>query len=155
MKSFLNSAELSDVVLVLHDDEGGEVKFRAHKFVLAYRSEVLRSMITGHFKESSESEISLPTHRPSAFRTFLQYLYSDKADLTEEDAVEVMMMSNEYGLEALKAQCEDFIQQSIDIENVAWLFGLLPFPFPLIVTQTSTRRKNKTQKSARGTLQSS
>jgi alpha-tubulin suppressor-like RCC1 family protein len=124
MKSFLNSTELSDVVLVLRDDEGTEERFPAHRFVLAYRSEVLRSMIAGHFKESTEREISLPMHRPSAFRTLLQYLYSDKADLTEDDAVEVLMMSNEYGLEQLKAQCEDFIQQSIDIDNVAWLFEI-------------------------------
>lgn len=124
MRTFYNSAELSDVELVLQDDEGGEVRFKAHKIVLACRSPVFRTMISGRFKEGSEREISLPMHRPSAFATVLQYMYTDRADLTEDDAVEVLLMSNEYGLDQLKALCEEFIQGGIDVENVAWLFEL-------------------------------
>jgi len=124
MRTFLNSPELSDVELVLRNDDGTNVRFFAHKLVLACRSPVFRSMIAGHFKESAEREISLPMHQPSAFATLLQYIYTDRADLTEDDAVEVLLMSNEYGLDQLKAQCEDFIHESIDIENVAWLFEI-------------------------------
>ena len=54
----------------------------------------------------------------------LQYIYTDEVEIAPDDSVELLMAANEYGLDRLKQMCENFIEQGIDTENVAWLFGI-------------------------------
>lgn len=54
----------------------------------------------------------------------LHYIYTDEVEISEDDAVELLTLANQYALDKLKALCEDFIEKGIDVENVAWLLGL-------------------------------
>lgn len=123
MAAFLENEHLSDVQLSVTNESGEATVLPAHKFVLAYRSPVLKTLVSGGFAESSQSTIELNVRNTEAFRAVLRYLYTDIAVLNEDIAVDCLMLANEYQLDRFKSQCEEFVVDGIDVENVAWLFG--------------------------------
>ena len=70
------------------------------------------------------AKISLP--RASVFRSLLEYVYTDDVDIAPEDAVEILMAADQYGLHRLKALAAVLIEKAVDTENVAWLYGTCP-----------------------------
>lgn len=68
--------------------------------------------------------IAIDDVKRSVFLAMLEYIYTDHADIAEDDAVELLTLANEYSLDRLKSQCEHFIEQGLDVENAAWLLGI-------------------------------
>ena len=56
----------------------------------------------------------------------LEFIYSDQlSDLeSAEQAIDVLVAANKYGLDRLKRLCEKFLVQMIDLENVVELLYL-------------------------------
>lgn len=83
-------------------------------------------MFTVGMRESEESiitvqDISLPT-----FKKLLEFIYSDQLnDLASVDqAIDVLVAANKYGLDRLKRLCEKYLVALIDLENVIELLYL-------------------------------
>jgi hypothetical protein len=60
------------------------------------------------------------------FRKLLEFIYSDQlTDLESADqAIDVLVAANKYGLDRLKRLCEKFLVALIDLENVIELLYL-------------------------------
>ncbi len=65
---------MSDVTFVLEDDDGVEVKLRAHKLLLSLRSEVFRTMFHGALREGGDN-VKVSDVHPRAFEAMLSYVY--------------------------------------------------------------------------------
>jgi hypothetical protein len=65
-------------------------------------------------------DLSLPT-----FNALLQYLYSGLPEITEDNVVELLMISNQYALTHLQELCECYVEKGIYKDNAAYILGSL------------------------------
>lgn len=126
----INNPELADVRFIV---EGKEVY--AHKAVLAIRSEYFRVMLCGGMREStmmmvddgkpssqnqdSNRPIELPDISHPVFLKVLEFLYTDSVRDTSLDmSLHLLIASEQFMLDRLKAICEDLIRRDISTETV-------------------------------------
>jgi speckle-type POZ protein len=122
-RRLINNSELSDVRFVVE----GKVVF-AHKAILAIRSEYFRVMLCGGMRESQmldsskqsqDQPILLPDVSLSVFEKVLEFLYTDTVrDVTLETGIHLLIASEQFMLDRLKAICEDLIRRDISTETV-------------------------------------
>lgn len=127
-RRLINNPELADVRFNVEDKE-----VYAHRAVLAVRSEYFRVMLaTGGMRESimntapgggvtgsSEAPIELQDVSYNVFVKVLEFLYTDTVnDVSLETAIHLMIASEQFMLDRLKALCEDLIRRDINVENV-------------------------------------
>ena len=98
--------------------------FPVHRSILAARSNVFLTM----FQQTDSIETSLSTlhlddHDPVSIDLFLQYLYSDRCLLTEENRAEQLLeLADKYHVDSLKLLIEDYF--ILNKENCLRLFIL-------------------------------
>jgi hypothetical protein len=127
-KRLINNEELADVRFAV---EGKEVF--AHRAILAVRSEYFRVMLsTGGMRESiinsepgggmpglSGAPIELRDVSYAVFVKVLEFLYTDTVkDVSLETAIHLMIASEQFMLDRLKALCEDLIRRDINVDSV-------------------------------------
>uniref|UniRef100_A0A8D8F137 Kelch-like protein 26 n=2 Tax=Culex pipiens TaxID=7175 RepID=A0A8D8F137_CULPI len=83
VNKLFNDPELSDVAIVLDNDDGldttGATKtFHAHRVILATMSDYFRSMLFGSFVEATKKEIRLPGVPYSTFMKVMEFVYLGK-----------------------------------------------------------------------------
>jgi len=118
--SLVNNAKLSDITFVV---EGKPI--RAHKTILAARSQHFEAMFFHGLRESHESEVALPDVQYDIFLDCLRYIYTDKLIIKNPDhAIEIIGAANYFKLDRLKAICENIIRNSIDTENAAYILQI-------------------------------
>ena len=83
-------------------------------------------MFTVGMRESEESVISVQDINLPTFNKLLEFIYSDQLNDLEsaEQAIDVLVAANKYGLDRLKRLCEKFLVAMIDLENVVELLYL-------------------------------
>lgn len=121
----LDDRETSDVVFSV---EGNEV--HAHRAILAARSEYFRVLLlNGHMRESVQAvaagggfnggapvEIRDVSH--SVFIKVLEYIYTDTVfDVSLELAIHLLIASEQFMLDRLKAICEELIRRQVSLDN--------------------------------------
>jgi len=125
----INNSELADVRFVV---EGKDVY--AHKAILAIRSEYFRVMLCGGMRESTmmmiddgtspekqdtNRPIDLPDVAHPVFLKVLEFLYTDSVrDTSLEMSLHLLIASEQFMLDRLKAICEDLIRRDISTETV-------------------------------------
>lgn len=127
-RSLINNPELADVRFAVEDKE-----VFAHRAVLAVRSEYFRVMLaTGGMRESivnsapgggmpgvSGAPIELLDVSYAVFVKVLEFLYTDTVkDVSLETAIHLMVASEQFMLDRLKALCQDLIRRDINVDNV-------------------------------------
>ena len=92
---------------------------KAHSNILASGSAVLSTMFQQDFIEGRTKVVDINDTEPQVFRQLLQYLYTGKADLFEEEdmAYDLLMAANKYGVDSLKEECAFVLQQTLQVEN--------------------------------------
>lgn len=95
VNKLFNDPELSDVAIVLDNDDGqdttGETKtFHGHRVILATMSDYFRSMLFGSFVEATKKEIRLPGVPYSAFVKVMEFVYLGKTFPSAGTLEEVM-----------------------------------------------------------------
>ena len=114
LRSMINSPTFSDVTFVI---EGKEI--RANKAILAARSDHFRACFYGGMKEMFESRISYDDIAFNVFEAILEYLYTDTVrGMNVDMTVSLMIASERFMLDRLKAMCQDSIRKNITIDNV-------------------------------------
>ncbi len=117
----LKSGFLSDITF-----RASEVKFRAHRAILAARSSYFRAMFASQMREAAtaDSEIDVPDVEPRLFELVLRYLYTSSLDLTQDglDLLRLLELCKFYFLEELLTQVTQFLVENLDLENVIPLF---------------------------------
>jgi len=115
-RRLMNDSNTSDVCFLIEDRE-----IYAHRAVLAIRSQYFQAMLfNGHMCESSNSNlpIEIPDISHEAFMKVLEFLYTDSvSDVSPELGIHVMIASELFMLDRLKAVCEDNIRSEINLEN--------------------------------------
>jgi len=111
VSGLFNNPKFSDVTFIV-----GTKKFYAHKFILSLRCEVFRAMFEG-YTEKAAHEIPITGQDEMTFGTILKFIYSDQADLTEDNVVGVLECANFYKLERLVALCELHLRDGVDIDS--------------------------------------
>lgn len=121
MITLLNDSEFSDVTFVI-----GESRIRGHKCILATRSAFFRNMFTSGMRETEDSVISVQDISLTTFQKLLEFIYSDQITdfVNTEQAIDVLVAANKYGLDRLKRLCEKYLVALIDLENVIELLYL-------------------------------
>jgi len=115
-KLMYNNPEFSDVRFICKDGV-----INAHKVVLASRCERFRAMFS-RFRESQQNEIHLEDIEYDTLLLVMEWIYTGTASVTRRNAVNLLIISNMYGLKELKSRCEFFLWHYIDIENVIDLY---------------------------------
>eukprot|EP01112_Ceratiomyxa_fruticulosa_P017501 TRINITY_DN5460_c0_g1_i2.p1 TRINITY_DN5460_c0_g1~~TRINITY_DN5460_c0_g1_i2.p1 ORF type:complete len:779 (-),score=140.16 TRINITY_DN5460_c0_g1_i2:91-2427(-) len=139
LSNFVNKDLFHDIVFT-YENSGVQEYVYAHKVILAGRCERFRNEFSGNFAESKMAAIPIDGildatnagNAPTgvAFKRMLYYLYTGNIgdNWLEENpdvAVDLLMLSNEYGLDHLKQCIESFmVTNAIDVENVSSLFQL-------------------------------
>ena len=120
-----NTELLSDVKFVVpastSESESKKV-IPAHKFVLAISSPVFYAMFYGQMAETTNS-IELPDCEYESLLEMFRYLYSDKANLSGSNVMQVLYLANKYVVPSLADKCTEYLRHNLQASNV---FCILP-----------------------------
>ena len=111
----VNSESMADVVFVVGRDKS---RVFAHRVIVAARSDVFAAMLFGGLREAREREIRVPNIEHEIFLTLMQYIYTGRAEITPDNAIDLLGVANQYNLVSLLSACGKCIQDSLDASNV-------------------------------------
>ena len=119
-----NNQLLSDVKFVVPGSTGeSESKvIPAHKFVLAISSPVFFAMFYGQMAETTDS-IELPDCDYESLLELFRFMYSDEANLSGSNVMQVMYLANKYMVPSLAEKCTEHLRKNLEASNV---FCILP-----------------------------
>ncbi len=128
MQRLMLREELSDITFLV---EGREV--HANRALLAVRSDYFEALLFGGMCESvttiadvgerRRTPIELQDISHGVFSKVLEYLYTDTvSNLTYEMGMSLLIASEQFMLDRLKALCEDRLRREISAENVIVVF---------------------------------
>lgn len=100
---------------------------KAHRVVVASRCDWFRKALQSGMKEDIDKKIIIHDTNPTVFKVFLEYLYSGKLTpsmLTNEQLVDLLVLSDGFEVDFLKQACESGLEYTIDLENAIYLLSL-------------------------------
>jgi len=94
---------------------------RASKAVMCVRSAHFRAMFTSGMRECSDDVVKVPGVAYAAFRSLVNYLFTDDLPrgMSAAHALELMMLANAYQLTRLEQLCEQALLLLLDRENAS------------------------------------
>jgi BTB/POZ domain len=97
----------------------------AHKAILAARCEHFRAMFTSGMKESAHgAAIEYPEWSSAAFLSMLSFIYTGSIQgLSSNVAVELLALSDRFGLDGLRVLAETALTNVVDASNVFTLIS--------------------------------
>ena len=100
--------------------------FPCHKFVLACRSTVFKTMLSNKaFMENVTNEAEIKDFSPKSVKDFLEFLYTDYVTgRTGFNSVELLFMADKYNVGRLKKYCQSVLSRSVDSSNAIKLFRM-------------------------------
>jgi hypothetical protein len=124
LKFSYNDKRFSDVVI--RCGLSLEHKFYAHRIILANRSRYFENVFSASALELKAGRfcIDRPAMFAEIFAKVLEYIYVGHVHLRLDNVLEVLSMSEEFGIDSLKTICERFITQNIDSNNASLLLEL-------------------------------
>eukprot|EP00026_Physarum_polycephalum_P004837 Phypoly_transcript_04861.p1 GENE.Phypoly_transcript_04861~~Phypoly_transcript_04861.p1 ORF type:complete len:499 (+),score=66.57 Phypoly_transcript_04861:541-2037(+) len=117
--TLVNNPLFSDISFKVEDQ-----LIKAHKCILYGKSERFARMLTSKMKEEKMDIIELPEISVSVFLCILNYIYTDTADVTAENAVDVLMAADQFMLEGLKKISSGIIIRGLSIDNAVDILHL-------------------------------
>ena len=120
-----NNQLLSDVKFVVPvstDESESKKVIPAHKFVLAISSPVFFAMFYGQMAETTVS-IELPDCEYESLLELFRFMYTDEANLSGSNVMQVMYLANKYMVPSLAEKCTEYLQENLKASNV---FCILP-----------------------------
>ncbi|XP_030838588.1 kelch-like protein 24 isoform X2 [Strongylocentrotus purpuratus] len=104
--------ELTDMKL-----RAGDTEFPCHRVVLAASSPFFRALLTGPMKEESRTTFDLQDTCSSTLSLLLDFMYTGKLRITEENVQDVLVSANYLLLGRLVDACSDFLRRQLDFQN--------------------------------------
>ncbi|VDP12469.1 unnamed protein product [Heligmosomoides polygyrus] len=110
VRALFASREYADVCFVVQ-----EVRFYAHKVILAFRCEYFKyaTMLYGGLKKSTDPETKISGTTHSAFLVVLKFIYGVKFDLSRynlEELVSILRLTHEYRLTKLQQAVAEILE---------------------------------------------
>lgn len=120
------SKEFTDVTFVVDKE-----KFKAHRVMLAARSDYFRALLFGGMRETNPAnEIEISDCSARSFNVLLTYIYTGKMSLGElglEVVLELISLAHKYGFLALESAIQGYLKAILDVKNVCQIFDLSSF----------------------------
>ena len=120
-----NNELLSDVKFVVPVSTGeseSKMMIPAHKFVLAISSPVFYAMFYGQMAETTDS-IELPDCDYESLFELFRFMYTDEANLSGSNVMQVLYLANKYMVPSLAVKCTAYLRENLKASNV---FCILP-----------------------------
>lgn len=114
LEKLLDHEKSSDVTFKFPDNNA----LHAHENILSARSTYFAAMFEHNMLEKECSVVEITDTLYDIFKQMFQFLYVGKLDKIEEMADELLIASNKYCLDDLKAVCENSIHYSLTTKNV-------------------------------------
>ncbi|XP_075707694.1 kelch repeat and BTB domain-containing protein 3 [Rhinoderma darwinii] len=95
-----------------------------HRCVLAASSDFFRAMFEVNMKERDGGSVTISNLSPKAMKSFLDYAYTGKAEITEGNVDMMFQMSSFLQVPLLAQACSDFLIKAINISNCLQLLSL-------------------------------
>ncbi|KAH7710548.1 BTB/POZ domain-containing protein 6-A [Aphelenchoides avenae] len=107
---------MADVHFLVGTDDVTE-RLPAHKFILSTSSEVFHGQLNGNYE--AQETIDVEDTTPDIFKLVLGYIYTDKVELTPDNAFPMLYLAKKYLLKNLVAQVTMYIATAYSGENAA------------------------------------
>jgi len=121
-----NKETLSDVKFVVSvsigESESIKKVISAHKFVLAISSPVFSAMFYGQMAETTDI-IELPDCDHESLLELFRFMYTDEANLSESNVMQVSYLAKKYMVPSLAGKCTKYMRQSLDASNVLFILA--------------------------------
>ncbi|XP_033609735.1 kelch-like protein 2 isoform X2 [Cryptotermes secundus] len=101
-----------DVTIVVNEDE-----IRAHKLVLASVSPYFRAMFTSGFIETTQDRIVMHEMEFSALRDIIDFFYTGKIEVTEENVYLIMEIAELLQVSAIRMACSIYLLSTLNTSN--------------------------------------
>jgi speckle-type POZ protein len=113
LKKLFEKMQFSDVVFNVDGRE-----FPAHKSILAVGCEVLAAMFQDPTKENLKNQIEIE-NEPEIFKELLRFIYTGRLNSTtmETMAVGLLIAADQYLLNELKSECENYFVREMSPVN--------------------------------------
>ncbi|XP_060586338.1 BTB and MATH domain-containing protein 38-like [Ruditapes philippinarum] len=109
-KEFCEENGIADLTLIVENH-----KIPLCKSVLCIASPVFRTMLEGHFREKTETEIPLPGKRYDDFVEFLRCIYPDKMQkVTERNVYMLLPLAHEYDVRNMMKRCQTILVKTVE-----------------------------------------
>ncbi|CAD5214576.1 unnamed protein product [Bursaphelenchus okinawaensis] len=95
-----------------------EQVFKAHKAILASRSEVFRAMFSYPTTEKDNNKVVIDDLDPETVKGMLHFIYGDNVPELDHLAIKLMSAADKYQLKRLKQMCEWSLCNAISTSNV-------------------------------------
>mmetsp|Transcript_49085 Transcript_49085/g.116844 ORF Transcript_49085/g.116844 Transcript_49085/m.116844 type:complete len:621 (+) Transcript_49085:47-1909(+) len=123
LRTALADGDLSDVVVRTSDGQ----TYRAHKLILALRSQVFRRMFGTKMRETQDGLVDLGDVSARAADLFMRYVYSEQPKvwrMSIEELCDLSSLAHRFEVDDLVSACARLLQSSIGINNAAHLLRL-------------------------------
>lgn len=111
-RKLLTADTFSDITIIV---EGKPIK--AHRAVLAARSEYFHAQLS-FVEKAGDSELTVNEISFDGFLKILEFFHTDSIEITGENVVELLAYSTLILLERVRALCERYLLQNVNVENV-------------------------------------
>ncbi|KAE9041039.1 hypothetical protein PR003_g3830 [Phytophthora rubi] len=113
LRSLVNNQLMSDVTFIV---EGTPIF--GHKS-LCVRCNYFKAMFTGEMLESSAAEVEISDVSRTTFLSLLEYVYTDRLSVADEDVKDLFVAADRYGIDSLKRLCAQKLLKSVCVDNVS------------------------------------
>jgi len=110
--------ESSDCVISVNNHQ-----LTAHKCILGAHSDVFRAMFAHSLLETRESRVQIADFAVEPIQIMLDYMYTGSVRI-DDHAEEVLALADKYGVEHLKAICEQHLLIRLDRSNVCSMLAI-------------------------------
>jgi len=115
-------SDVKFVVPVSSDESESKKVIPAHKFLLAISSPVFYAMFYGRMAEAKDS-IELPDCDYESLLELFRFMYTDEANLSGSNVMQVLYLANKYMVPSLAEKCNEYLRDNLEASNV---FCILP-----------------------------
>jgi len=114
LDKLVNSPLFSDVTFCVEQHH-----LPAHKLVLEVRTEYFRRMFSSGLRESQSNRIEIFDCTTNVFIDVLRFIYTDTCAINDDNCIPLLEQANFFQLDRLKAICECYWFDNINVHNAA------------------------------------
>lgn len=115
--TLIDDTEHKDVTFIVGKPNEPSKTLFAHKYILATRSDVFRSMFFNGFKEEKTDVVKIPNISFDIFMLMMEYIYSGQITITSENVMPLILAVDQYGISELRSKCYEFLVMKLNTQS--------------------------------------
>ncbi|KAJ5078384.1 pep-cterm sorting domain-containing protein [Anaeramoeba ignava] len=123
-KLLFSTNNLSDFEIIVTQANQTETIFNCHRAILSFRSNYFDGLFRSKMKEYQEGRVFFSDVSPEVMKNILDYIYTGSIEITEENAVEILIKSKQLCIDEIVFFTSNFIQRNINIDNVVEILNI-------------------------------